>query len=183
MIHTFFHIIYIQDLWVIALLIAASIVLCSILGVLMPKKIKWIAALLAILSLAAILYVTIFSRSPTVAELHLIPFSAFERAKRQPEVYRSMLMNVFLFLPLGLSLPFVLRGGAGKRILLTALVGFALSLSIETVQFAFSLGMVEADDVLCNTVGAALGACAYPLSQLWRTLSHRSNTRAKAAFD
>ena len=173
MIQTVFHSIYIQDLWVIALLIAASIVLWSILGALMPKKMKWFALLLVFLSLAAILYSTVFSRSPMAAEIHPIPFSSFVKASKRPELYRSMLMNVFLFLPLGLSLPFMLRSGTGKRILLTALVGFALSVAIETVQFALSLGMVEADDVLCNTFGAALGACAYPLSQLWRTLSHR----------
>ena len=173
MIQQIFHAVYVLDLWVVALLMAASILLWSGLGFLLQKNMKWVSALAATLFLALALYQTLFSRTPTAVALHLIPFSAFVRAQTNREVYRSMLMNVFLFLPMGLSLPFVLRGGTAKRLLLTALIAFALSAGIEAIQLVFSLGMVEADDVLCNTVGAALGACAYPLSLLWRHLFPR----------
>ncbi len=175
MIQTVYHSIYIQDLWVIVLLIAASVVLWSLLGVLMPKKMKWIALLLAFLSLAAIIYATLFSRTPMDAAIHPIPFSSFARATVRPELYRSMLMNVFLFVPLGLSLPFVLRGSTAKRILLTVLIGFLLSVSIETIQYLFSLGLAEADDVLCNTLGAAVGSTAYRLFLLWNKLKNRQS--------
>lgn len=174
MLHTFFHSIYVSDIPVIFILMGGLLLSWSVIAAVFRKKMTWIAAVLAILSLAAIFYVTLFSRTSASLQLHLIPFSSFERARANREIYRSMLMNVFLFMPLGLSLPFILRGGVGKRILLTALIAFALSVGIEAIQFAFSLGMVEADDVLCNAVGATLGACAYPLSRLWRTLFHRN---------
>lgn len=175
MIQTVYHSIYIQDLWVIVLLIAASVVLWSLLGVLMPKKMKWIALLLAFLSLAAIIYATLFSRTPMDAAIHPIPFSSFARATVRPELYRSMLMNVFLFVPLGLSLPFALRGGIVRRLLITLAIGAALSLGIETVQLVFSLGLVEADDLICNAAGTAVGSTAYLLFLLWNKLKNRQS--------
>ena len=173
MLNDFFLCIYVTDIPIILGIMVALWLAWSAVAAVFRKKVHIIATFLAILSLAAILYTTVFSRAPTVIELHLIPFSSFVRAQTNREVYRSMLMNVFLFVPLGLSLPFVLRGTADKRLWLTALVAFALSASIEAIQFAFSLGMVETDDVLCNTVGATLGACAYPLSLLWSRLFRR----------
>ena len=38
-----------------------------------------------------------------------------------------------------------------------------LSAVIEAAQYAFGLGRAETDDVLCNTLGALLGALALPL--------------------
>lgn len=140
----------------------------SFLGAAFPKRIRVVAAVAALLSLTSILYATLFSRDPAAAELHLIPFSSFARAAVRPEMYRSMLMNVFLFVPLGLSLPFVLRGSTAKRIWLTVLIGFLLSMTIETIQYLFSLGLVETDDVLCNTLGAAVGSASCLLSLLWQ---------------
>ena len=38
----------------------------------------------------------------------LMPFVGLIEAQTQPEMYRSMLMNVFLFVPFGLSMPHIL---------------------------------------------------------------------------
>lgn len=43
-------------------------------------------------------------------------------------------------------------------ILISTLIGLAASLAIEYCQFRFSLGNAEADDVICNTLGALIGA-------------------------
>ena len=48
-----------------------------------------------------ILYATILNRTPGNYELILTPFAALSAARQQPELYRAMLMNVFLFFPLG----------------------------------------------------------------------------------
>jgi glycopeptide antibiotics resistance protein len=129
-----------------------------------------IGAVLAVVFIAVILYITVFSRNERHLGVDLIPFSSFERVKSQPEMYRSMLMNVLLFVPPGLSLPFVFGGSTVKRILLTILTGFLLSVIVEAIQYFGVLGMAETDDVLCNTLGTVIGSCAYPLSQLWRKL-------------
>ena len=51
-----------------------------------------------------ILYATILTRTPGDYDVVLRPFAALMEAKEQPELYREMLMNVFLFFPLGLTL-------------------------------------------------------------------------------
>ena len=117
---------------------------------------------LLILSLAGVLYLTIFDRSSGSYEVLLCPFSLLEKAHKQREIYRAMLMNVFLFFPLGLTMSNVLpqKWSRWGRIALTALLGCALSIGIEYAQYHFSLGMAETDDVICNTIGAFLGTCS-----------------------
>lgn len=71
-------------------------------------------------------------------------------------------MNVFLFFPLGLTLSNALprRWNYRRRIGVTVLAGCLLSAGIECAQYRFALGLAETDDVLCNTLGALLGAAS-----------------------
>ena len=108
----------------------------------------------------AILCATILNRTPGNYELILTPFAALTAARIQPELYREMLMNIFLFFPLGLTLSNALprKWHRWLRIILTTLVGCALSAGIEYAQYRCALGLAETDDVICNTLGAFLGA-------------------------
>lgn len=173
----FFHRIYIMDISTILITIPILMLVWSVIGAAFYKYMRIIGTVLAVISIGAILYATVISRSESGAGADFIPFSSFERAKIQPEMYRSMLMNVFLFVPLGLSLPFVFGGGTGKRILLTILVGLVLSVTVEAIQYFAHLGMAETDDVICNTVGTAIGSCAYLLALLWRKLFNKTKER------
>lgn len=107
-----------------------------------------------------ILYATILNRTPGNYELILTPFAALSAARQQPELYREMLMNIFLFFPLGLTLSNALpqKWHRWGRIILTTFVGCILSAGIEYTQYRYALGMAEVDDVICNTLGAFLGA-------------------------
>ena len=107
-----------------------------------------------------ILYATILTRSAGVPEVILTPFATFIAARQQPELYREMLMNVFLFFPLGMTLSNALpqKWHRWGRIALTTLVGCVLSAGIEYAQHRYALGMAEVDDVICNTLGAFLGS-------------------------
>ena len=109
-----------------------------------------------------ILYATILTRTPGVSEAILTPFASLTAARIQPELYREMLMNVFLFFPLGLTLSNALpqKWHRWGRIILTTLVGCILSAGIEYAQYRYALGMAEVDDVICNTLGAFLGAAS-----------------------
>ena len=106
-----------------------------------------------------ILYATILTRTPGVPEAILTPFASLTAARIQPEIYREMLMNVFLFFPLGLTLSNALprKWHRWLRIILTTLVGCAFSAGIEYAQYRYALGMAEVDDVICNTLGAFIG--------------------------
>ena len=108
----------------------------------------------------AILCATILNRTPGNYELILTPFAALSAARQQPELYRAMLMNVFLFFPLGLTLSNALprKWHRWGRIILTTLVGCALSAGIEYAQYRCALGLTETDDVICNTLGAFTGS-------------------------
>ena len=118
--------------------------------------------ILAVLMVGAILYATILTRSEGSTGLILTPFAALAVAQQQPELYREMLMNVFLFFPLGLTLSNALprKWNRWSRIILTTLAGCALSAGIECAQYRYTLGMAEVDDVICNTRGAFIGSAS-----------------------
>lgn len=114
---------------------------------------------LACVAAFIILYATILTRTPGDYNPILTPFATFTAARIQPELYREMLMNVFLFFPLGLTLSNALprKWHRWGRIILTTLVGCAFSVGIEYAQYRYALGMAEVDDVICNTLGAFIG--------------------------
>ncbi len=115
---------------------------------------------------AVIFYMTVYTRGESPSEAILIPFQSFQEAKIQPELYRSMLMNVFLFVPIGLSLPFVL--GKGKLPgFLTVAGALAFSAGVEYLQYRYGLGRCEVDDIIMNTLGAAVGCLAHWLFRNW----------------
>ena len=124
------------------------------------RRWRWGNLVLVLLMAAAILYATLFSRAEGSTGLILTPFASLTAARQQPELYREMLMNVFLFFPLGLTLSNALprKWHRWLRIILTTLVGCALSAGIEYAQYRCALGLAETDDVICNTLGAFLGA-------------------------
>ena len=126
------------------------------------RRWRWGNLILAALMTAAILYATLFSRAEGGTGLILTPFAALTAARIQPEIYREMLMNVFLFFPLGLTLSNALprKWHRWLRIILTTFVGCAFSAGIEYAQYRYALGMAEVDDVICNTLGAFLGAAS-----------------------
>lgn len=133
----------------------------------------------AFLSFAAafiILYATVLTRAPGDYDIILTPFAAFTAAHRQPELYREMLMNVFLFFPLGLTLSNALpsKWRCRRRIAFTTLVGFVLSASIEFTQYRFSLGLAETDDVICNTLGAFVGSTSLLLAHAIEKIKERA---------
>lgn len=74
------------------------------------------------------------------------------------EFYREMLMNAFLYLPLGLCLT-VLMGPW------SALLGLLVSCGIEYWQYAAGTGLSQGSDVVMNILGCAAGMLPYFLSR------------------
>lgn len=125
------------------------------------KMFKWINTIFFGSIVAIILNITVVSRASEKSEVCLIPFYSFVMVMKQPEMYRSMLMNVLLFEPIGLTLPFALSYKFQKKAMITIGFGFLLSAVIEIIQYVFFLGRTEVDDVICNTLGCAIGTGAY----------------------
>ena len=126
------------------------------------RKRSIINAVLCSITALTILYATILTRTPGDYKPILTPFATFTAALQQPELYREMLMNIFLFFPLGLTLSNALpqKWHRWVRIILTTLIGCILSAGIEYAQYRYALGLAEVDDVICNTLGAFLGTAS-----------------------
>lgn len=147
--------------WTVCILLLSLLllwpVLCQRVG---ERRRVLLNTALACAAAFIILYTTILTRTPGVPEAVLAPFASLTAARQQPELYRAMLMNIFLFFPLGLTLSNALpqKWHRWGRIILTTFVGCILSAGIEYTQYRYALGMAEVDDVICNTLGAFLGA-------------------------
>ena len=163
--NSFFKLIYASSPWVvllsmIVLLLTMAMITLKNRTLRVKRILQFINAISSLLCFVAALYITLLTRTPGDYELILTPFATFAAARQQPELYREMLMNVFLFFPLGLTLSNALprKWHRWVRIILTTLIGCILSAGIEYVQYRYALGMAEADDVICNTLGAFIGS-------------------------
>lgn len=154
--------IYVTPLWFIVLAMIFMISIWASAGALGTKKFpsfwKFLNIVLLLCSIGGILFVTVFNRDGISQAPDLIPFSFIEKAKYNTETYRSVLMNVFLFVPFGLSASFSFGRKNVTRTFFSALL---LSIAIELIQYFFSLGMMATDDVLANCLGAFLGTLAF----------------------
>lgn len=172
------HFIYAQPPLLIIFLMAAALALWGYLATKIHMTLHWHRGnlILSVPMAIAILYTTILSRSEGNTGLVLTPFAALAAARQQPELYREMLMNVFLFFPLGLTLSNALPRTWHRwlRIALTTLTGCILSAGIEYAQYRFALGMAETDDVICNTLGAFVGAASLLLAHAIKKFRERS---------
>ncbi len=76
-------------------------------------------------------------------------------------VFLNLAGNIIVFMPFGFLLPIMssrLRG-----FFRVVLLGLALSLLVECIQLATNTGRFDVDDLLLNTIGAALGFLIFVL--------------------
>ena len=142
----------------------------SVLGYMFLKRTSkaWEIAniCLSIIDVLGVLYVTVFNREYGKPEIELMPLYSLFDQSIDVEKYRVSLMNVFLFFPLGISMPFALQNKSKHPLLLAVCFNFLLSLVIESIQYAFGLGKCEVDDIIMNTIGALIGTFAFISSNM-----------------
>lgn len=130
------------------------------------KRVIWKVFNLCIaVGMASIILIVTISDRGGVEELILMPFQSFIEGRTNRDLRRSIFMNVFLFFPLGLTLPFALPEKWKKKAFLTIVFAVALSFTVEFLQYYYHLGRAETDDVICNTLGAAIGSLSYTLER------------------
>ena len=93
-----------------------------------------------------ILWVTLFSREPMTTRIFRGLFWEIEMG-----YWNNIIQNILLFIPFG----FLIGGKRG------IIAGVLLSIGIELSQYIFRLGYCELDDVLNNTIGAAIGSLLF----------------------
>ncbi|MBA3927351.1 VanZ family protein [Listeria rustica] len=77
---------------------------------------------------------------------------------------RQVVGNILLFVPLGFSLPIIVKKFSWKKVVLT---GFLISLSIELGQWLLGLYLgynyraTDIDDLIFNTIGTFLGVLLF----------------------
>lgn len=126
-----------------------------------------------------LLYCTLLSRVPgSGLTVELIPFMSIVRLFTQPieaagEVTgffawfmqgafpgAGIILNIFLFLPLGYLLSIMVPNRKSRYIIL---IGILSSIAIELAQYFLEMGYCETDDVLYNTLGTAIGVWVWHL--------------------
>lgn len=110
----------------------------------------------------AVIYATLFSReSGKTAEI-LLRFEALQKAaaEKSVEPLNHFLLNVALFVPMGVLLPLILPERLGKCLSVVS-VGLCLSTLVEGTQLLFRLGQCDVEDLVANTGGSLLGYAAF----------------------
>ncbi len=139
-------------------------------------RLAWIERTMLICMLAcftaAYTYLTLFYRAASgSAQLNLELFWSYRDAFRWTErgirirrlgLARQILLNMLVYVPVGLLMPIVWHGRRHPYVL-TLLTGAVLSLLTELVQYFTHKGLCELDDLLNNTIGCMLGAALLAL--------------------
>lgn len=103
---------------------------------------------------------------------NLIPFVEIRRFWTYREqlgmfaLFTNILGNVVGFIPFGYILPVVFRGFRNGFLII--LSGFCLSLCVEVIQLVTKVGCFDVDDLILNTLGAAVGYLAFAICDYLR---------------
>ena len=114
---------------------------------------------------AMMLSITLFSREP--GSRTGVDVKLFETWGNQCLPDRYFVENILLFLPFGALLPAAVP--FLRRWWYCVYAAFATSMMLETVQLLTERGFCQLDDVVTNTLGAAIGYLVFALvRKCWR---------------
>ena len=127
-------------------------------------------AILFFIYLAILFRITVFrSRSyPVEFAVNLSLFTDLAATYHENGIWMVLYLvigNIIWFVPFGILLPMVCRILKGKAVIS---LGFCLSLIIEVGQLITGKGMFEIDDLVLNTLGAAIGYLIYKIYRDFR---------------
>ena len=116
---------------------------------------RYSAALLLVEYIFLLFCSTVIFRTPCQARQYdFHPFWSYDK----PDLLVENIMNVVVFMPVGLLIGAVIRQITWWKALL---IGCSISITIEALQFYLLRGFSELDDVMHNTVGCLIGYCVY----------------------
>lgn len=128
-------------------------------GTRFPKG-QTVAILLLLCYLGGLVAITFMKRMGNGMQMYQpIPFLAFWEAWNSftLQVWLNPLLNIAMFVPLGVFLP--LAAKLFRRWYWMLAAGAGTSLIIEVAQYILGRGQADVDDLICNTLGAMLGYC------------------------
>ena len=124
---------------------AATLLVIGLLAWMKRKDKQWIVVVYGVL---LILYITLLRRAPGYNENVQLHLKLWPNAG----VWAGNVLNLILYVPFGWA-SWKWKSN-WKKIIVAA---FVLSISCEVVQFLTGRGMADVNDILFNTLGAALG--------------------------
>ena len=90
---------------------------------------------------------------------NFVPFWSYEAIRNGQEILIAQnIMNIVVFVPLGVLLGCAIRNMAWWKVLM---IGCGISISIEVLQYFLKRGTAEVDDVMHNTLGCVIGYGIY----------------------
>ena len=150
-------IITIDDIIVIILIILLSLLIVFFVSKTIKIKISQaVAAVLFITVVLIILTLTVFGRIPGERQMQIIPFWSYgEILCGNRYVLKQVILNIVLFVPIGIVLPFLLNKKVSLEIALV--YGVVFSSIIEVLQLVTCRGLCEFDDIFHNSLGCMIG--------------------------
>lgn len=129
-------------------------------------KLKLVPALfipVTVFYLSFVLTITVVERvSMPMAKYQLMPFWSYKAVfDGQTKLIEEVFWNYVLFIPVGILFSLVLPF---RRKWLNIIPAFVLSAIIELSQLLLHRGLFEFDDIIHNTLGAAIGVLIYILA-------------------
>lgn len=148
----------------------------------MSKIKRWQPALIIVIlavSIAIILWLTLFSRLGSDSRHFYPPFWSYRAILNgSGKAFLENIGNIILFIPIGVAIALVL----GCSVQQTLIIGFAISLIIESCQWIFWIGSFEIDDLLHNTIGAGIGAVLVNRTALGTLIKPENRKKSLAVF-
>ena len=142
------------------LLIAAIVVIWTLINRNLPKKARRIlSTAFCVATVFVIILLGLINRVTMDTNYYLVPFQLLFPI----QMYRiqQIILNTLFFVPLGLTLPYVLTEKTSKPIRLSIICGFLLSLTVELLQLILHRGTFETEDIITNTLGTAIGTLSF----------------------
>lgn len=168
-----FYWVYARPLWQIVLFMVLAIVIWAILGARLSKFGAWriFNIVIAAVVVFVILYLTILRRSPAEGSAAtFVPTFNLDKVFTRQGIFESFCLNILLFFPLGLCLPFAMPVKAKNKALLTLACCMVISFIIEFSQGAFALGDFEIADLIANVAGAAFGSLGHAIIKIYHII-------------
>lgn len=170
--------IYCTDKTIVLMSLVVLSILCSVYKFLYQSKKQnnFIVGIAFVLCVVIALYPSVLIRAGgETRELVLEPFRSLKLYfdTGYEEWIRVIVMNIAMFYPLGCVYACFNKNKKTKPWMFFVFA-FLFSFFIETVQYAFSLGVSETDDVINNTLGALLG---YLITYLFYKLLNKSGEK------
>lgn len=117
---------------------------------------------------------TFLSRGINYGTINLHLLSSYRQAYNcmQISLFRNIVLNILLFVPLGFLLPFYSK--KMQKFYITIPIGCFITLIIEILQFVTKIGIFEIDDILNNSIGVVIGYSSFMILKSIATKQNRN---------